>query len=108
MESVRRFIELCGQELGWNKNINEESIIWEGEGVEEIGRRADNNQIVIKIDSRYFRPAEVDTLIGDASKAKEKLGWVSKTSLEELISDMIQKDKQEAKKDLYLENINYD
>ena len=54
-------------------NDKSKSIIWEGEGVEEFGRRADTNEVVIKVDKRYFRPTEVDLLLGDPSKAKENL-----------------------------------
>ena len=66
-ESVRRFIELTAQALGWG------SIEWSGEGIYEIGRRGDTGSIVIRIDPRYFRPAEVETLLGDSSKAHERL-----------------------------------
>ena len=68
-ESVRRFIELTAEQLGWS------SIVWEGEGVNEIGRRGDTGAVVVKVDPRYFRPAEVETLLGDPSKAKHKLGY---------------------------------
>ena len=97
-ESVRRFIEICAEKLGW---INDKgvAIIWEGEGVNEIGRRGDNNQIVIKLDKRYFRPAEVETLLGDASKAKKLLDWVPKITLDTLINEMIEEDLQIAKKE---------
>ena len=91
-ESVRKFIELAALELGWG------GIIWEGEGIEEIGLRKDNGNTVIKIDPQYFRPTEVNSLLGDASKANEKLGWRSETSLEELVSDMINCDLQNASK----------
>ncbi len=101
-ESVRRFIELCAAKLGWGTEKNGPSIIWEGEGLNEKGIRPDNGEIVIKIDSRYFRPSEVDSLLGDSKKAKEKLGWEPKFSLEELISEMIINDKEEAKKELIL------
>ena len=57
---------------------------------------------MIRIDKRYFRPTEVDQLLGDSSKAKHKLGWVPKITLEELVGEMIEKDKEEAKRDLYL------
>ena len=67
-------------------------IIWEGKGLKEIGIRADNGQVVIRIDPRYFRPAEVEELLGDPSKAKIKLGWEPKITLEELIIEMIKKD----------------
>ena len=95
-ESVRKFIELSAKALGWNKNKNEPSIVWEGTGLEEIGRRSDTNEIVIKIDSRYFRPTEVDYLLGDASKARRKLGWYPKITLEEMIEEMINYDNQES------------
>jgi len=101
-ESVRRFIELSADALGWSKES--QSIIWEGEGLNEVGRRADTGEIVIKVDPRYFRPAEVETLLGDPSKAKEKLGWVPKTSLEELVKEMVESDKLLAEKDLIIKN----
>ena len=69
-ESVRRFCELTAAELGWKKEKDLPAIIWENEGINEIGRRSDTGQIVIKIDPRYYRPTEVDELLGDASKAK--------------------------------------
>ena len=102
METVRNFIEISAKYLKWNKAKGDPAIIWEGEGVDEIGRRADNNKIVVRVDKRYFRPSEVDQLLGDASKARMKLGWVSNTPLEELIKEMIYKDLIEAKK----ENLN--
>ena len=101
-ESVRKFIELSAIELGWDKNSPGIPINWENEGVNEIGRRADNNQIVIKIDPRYFRPTEVNTLLGDPSKAKNKLGWEPKVNLEDLIKEMITFDVEEAKKESLL------
>ena len=69
-ETVRKFIELSAKKIGWGKNPDEPAIVWEGEGINEIGRRADTNQIVIRIDKRYFRPTEVESLLGDATKAK--------------------------------------
>ena len=98
METVRRFIEISASFLNWGKNINSKAIIWEGSGINEIGRRQDTNEIVIRVDKRYFRPTEVDELLGDASKAKKNLNWSPKISLEELIKEMIIKDKEEAKK----------
>ena len=102
MVSVREFIELCGKELGWNKNHDEPAITWEGYGIDEIGRRADTKEVVIKIDKRYFRPTEVDELLGDSTKAKEKLNWEPQISLSQLISEMIEEDSKEAKKDAIL------
>ncbi len=97
-ESVRRFIEICAEKLGW---INDKgvAIIWEGEGVNEIGRRGDNNKIVIRLDKRYFRPAEVETLLGDASKAKKLLDWEPKITLDAIINEMVEEDLKIAKKE---------
>ena len=96
MESVRRFIEICALKLKWNKKENEPGIIWEGEGNNEIGKRADTNETVIKVDPRYFRPTEVDELLGDASKGFKKLGWSPEITLEEMIEEMIEIDKNKA------------
>ena len=95
-ESVRRFIELSAQKLGWGP------MQWDGEGTAEVGRRGDTGAVVVRIDPRYFRPAEVDTLLGDPSKAREKLGWTPTTTLEELVAEMVAADIEEAKKEAYL------
>ena len=95
-ESVRKFIDLAAKQLGWG------GIFWEGSGVDEIGRRKDNQKVVIKIDKKYFRPCEVNTLVGDSTKANKKLGWYPKTKLEELVADMIKNDKELAKKEALL------
>ncbi len=84
--SVRQFIEICAKKLGWG------GIAWEGHGIDEIGKRLDNNKTVITVSKTFFRPAEVNHLLGDPSKAKEKLGWIPKTTLEELASEMIEYD----------------
>ena len=102
METVRKFIEISAQKLKWYKDPNGPSIIWEGKGIKEVGRRADNGNIVIRIDPRYFRPTEVNELLGDPSKAKKELGWTPTTSLEDLILEMITYDKKEAEKELIL------
>ena len=98
-ESIRRFIELTAEKLGW-KNNNNEYILWSGQGVNEVGRRADTNEIVIRVDKRYFRPNEVDSLLGDCSSAKNLLGWEPKTSLENLIDEMIVNDINESKNEI--------
>ena len=95
-ESVRTFIELSAKELGWG------GIAWEGKGLDEVGRRKDTNKIVIKIDKKYFRPCEVNSLIGDSSKANKKLGWSPQMNLEQLVSDMIKHDKKIAEKESLL------
>ena len=68
-ESVRRFIELTATKLGWGSNNN--AITCHGEGLHEVGRLGDTGEIVVRIDPRYFRPAEVQTLLGDPSKARK-------------------------------------
>ena len=107
MVSVRKFIEMCAKELNWNKRNDGPSIIWEGEGLNEIGKRADTNEIVLRVDPNYFRPTEVDQLLGDSTKANRELGWSPKTSLEELIKEMISHDIQEAKKYTLLKKEGY-
>ena len=102
METVRKFIELTAINLGWDKFKEGKGIIWENEGINEVGRRADTEEIVIRIDPRYFRPTEVDELLGDSSKAREKLGWAPKITLEELISEMVENDLKEANKEALL------
>ena len=96
METVRRFVEISAKFLNWNSDPSEPAIIWKGEGLNEVGIRADNNEIVVRIDPRYFRPTEVNELLGDASKAKKKLGWKPKITLETLVEEMINSDKEEA------------
>ena len=78
---------------------NDPGKIWEGEGLNEIGRRSDNGMVVIKIDPRYFRPCEVDTLLGDSTKAKLELGWEPKVKLSQMIQEMIESDLEIASKE---------
>ena len=107
-ESVRKFVELSTKALGWHDDNNNTGIIWEGEGINEIGRRADNGKVVIKIDPRYFRPCEVETLLGDPSKASRELGWNATTTLEELVNEMIQEDLSLAKQEVLILNKGFD
>ena len=102
MKSVREFIELSAIELGWNRKNGGKGILWEGSGINEIGRRADNNEIVIRIDERYFRPTEVEQLLGDSSKARKELKWEPRITLDQLVAEMIKKDSNEAKKESLL------
>ena len=104
MESVRKFIELSAKELGWFSKEKDKSIIWDGEGIDEVGIRADTKEVVIKVDPRYFRPSEVEELLGDAKKAQLKLGWKPKYSLEDLVSEMIESDKKIAQNELNSKN----
>ncbi len=92
--SVREFVEAAGKEI----NL---SIRWEGEGVDETGvlDSSQASKVIIRIDPSYFRPTEVDTLLGDAGKAKEKLGWIPRISFEQLVAEMVHADLEEAKMD---------
>jgi len=93
--SVRQFIELSAKALNWG------GIKWEGSGINEIGRRKDNNQTVIKIDPKYFRPAEVDSLLGDSTKALKQLSWKPEVTLNDLVLEMIENDLNEAKREIH-------
>ena len=93
--TVRRFIEMSFSELGI-------SIEWKGSGVDEKGYNKATGKVIVEIDPRYFRPAEVELLVGDASKAKAKLGWEAKRSVEQLCKDMIASDLEIFKRDKYL------
>lgn len=90
--SVRQCVELAARNVGIE-------IKWQGSGLEEKGIDAATGDVIIEIDPRYFRPTEVDTLLGDPTKAKEKLGWKPKISFEEMIAEMAQADLEEAKRD---------
>ena len=79
--SVRDFVKEAAPYFGMK-------IVWIGKGLDEVGIDANTNRAVIRVDPKYFRPAEVETLLGDASKAKEKLGWIPKISFKELVEDM--------------------
>jgi len=97
--SVRQFVDRAAAELGI-------AIEWRGEGVNEEGFvvAAGNNQVkrgqrIVAVDARYFRPAEVETLLGDPTKARVKLGWTPKISFEELVREMVREDLTSAKRD---------
>lgn len=89
--SVRDFVNAAAKELGI-------SITWSGSGVDEMGTD-EKGKVIVKVDPRYFRPTEVDTLLGDPTKAKEKLGWTPKTSFQELVSEMVREDLKSAQRD---------
>jgi GDPmannose 4,6-dehydratase len=99
--SVRQFVEFAAAELGI-------SVSFEGEGVDEVGTvsRVDGTRakvkpgdIIVRVDPRYFRPTEVETLLGDPSKAREKLGWTPVTSLQQLVREMVLADYSSARRD---------
>ena len=83
--SVREFVELAFGEVGIK-------IEWQGEGVDEVGVDAATGEVLIEVDPRYYRPTEVEILIGDPSKAKEKLGWKAKVEFRELVKMMVEGD----------------
>ena len=85
--SVREFVELAFAEVG-------RTIVWEGKGVDEVGRDKASGKITIKIDPRYFRPTEVDLLLGDPAKALKKLGWKHTTTFRELVTEMVAADRE--------------
>lgn len=90
--SVRDFVSVAAKELGI-------AITWKGKGVKEKGINVANDKVIVSVDPRYFRPTEVETLLGDPSKGKDKLGWKPKISFEDLVKEMVQADLEEAKKD---------
>jgi len=97
--SVREFIELAAKEL-------DIKIEWRGSDVDEKGYDV-NGRCIVEIDSRYFRPSEVETLLGDPSKAKEKLGWQPKISFHELVKEMVVEDLNAALRDSLIKKNGY-
>jgi len=89
--SVRDFVDAAAKELGI-------AISWKGEGVDEKGFDT-NGKCIVAVDPRYFRPTEVETLLGDATKAKQKLGWTPKISFEQLVTEMVRADLNAAERD---------
>ncbi len=95
--SVREFCELAFKEVGID-------LEWQGKELDEKGIDKKTGRVLVEVDPRYFRPAEVESLLGDSSKSREKLGWKPEISFEELIKEMVQSDLEEAKKEAYLKN----
>jgi GDPmannose 4,6-dehydratase len=102
--SVRDFVNAAARELGM-------VIRWEGEGVNERGvwenRNPADTSPVVAVDPRYFRPTEVETLLGDPSKAKAKLGWVTKVTFDQLVAEMVREDLNAAERDELVKNHGY-
>jgi GDPmannose 4,6-dehydratase len=99
--SVRQFVEFAAKELGI-------SLEFTGEGDKEIGTvikvegelaRCKVGDVIVRVDPRYYRPTEVETLLGDPTKAKQKLGWTPKTTLQELVKEMVEADYTSARRD---------
>jgi GDPmannose 4,6-dehydratase len=98
--SVREFVDIAAKEVGI-------SIRWQGTGVDEKGYDAATGECIVQVDQRYFRPAEVETLLGDPSKAKQKLGWSPSTSFALLVSEMMQQDLKSAQRDELIKQHGY-
>jgi GDPmannose 4,6-dehydratase len=93
---VREFIELAF-------NLVDIKIKWEGKGVDEKGINVETGDVLVEVDEKYFRPTEVDLLLGDPTKAKNKLGWTHKYSFKELVEEMVEADLELFKRDKYLQ-----
>jgi GDPmannose 4,6-dehydratase len=98
--SVRDFVIAAGQRLGMK-------IAWRGHGVDEVGIDRKSGHTVVRVDARYFRPTEVESLLGDASKARQKLGWEAETPFEDLVSEMVASDLVLAKRDALMSREGY-
>jgi GDPmannose 4,6-dehydratase len=108
--SVRDFVNAAAKELGME-------IRWEGQGVEERGywinrhsgegRNPGSSTPIVAVDPRYFRPTEVETLLGDPSKAKAKLGWTPKITFDELVAEMVREDLKSAERDELIKHHGY-
>jgi GDPmannose 4,6-dehydratase len=90
--SVRDFVDAAFKEVGI-------AVRWEGQGIEEKGYDAKSGALLVEVDPRYFRPTEVETLLGDSTKAKEKLGWVPEITLDEMVAEMVRGDLRIAERD---------
>ncbi len=99
--TIRDFCNMTFKELGVE-------IKWEGKGVHEKGIDKATGKTIIEVDPKYFRPTEVDLLLGDATKAQKKLGWVPKYDLPMLVKEMVEEDLKEAKKEIFLKSGGYE
>jgi GDPmannose 4,6-dehydratase len=98
--SVRQFVDAAAKELGIQ-------IVWTGQGVEETGTDQ-HGKVIVKVDPCYFRPTEVETLLGDPSKAKEKLDWTPKITFDELVAEMVREDLKSAERDELVKKHGYE
>ena len=98
--SVRDFVAAAGKLLDMN-------IEWQGKGIDEVGIDTVSGKTLVRVDPRYFRPTEVETLLGDPSKAREKLGWSAEVTFPELVADMVESDLEDAKRDALVSKEGY-
>jgi GDPmannose 4,6-dehydratase len=98
--SVREFVERAGERLGMQ-------ITWQGSAREEVGIDGRTQRVVVRVDPRYFRPTEVDSLLGDASRARAKLGWRAEISFEQLVAEMVAEDLEQARRDALIRQHGY-
>jgi GDPmannose 4,6-dehydratase len=98
--SVKHFVETVGKRLDMD-------IRWQGSGLDELGVDAKTGKVLVKVDPRYFRPTEVETLLGDPTKAKTKLGWSPKVSFEQLVAEMVDADLAKARKFALIRDAGY-
>ena len=99
--SVREFIEIAAKEV-------DIKIVWSGEGINEVGIDAKTNNVMVRIDKKYFRPTEVETLLGDSNKAKSRLNWQPKITFNELVKEMVLADLDKAKRDKLCQDEGFD
>jgi len=98
--SVRDFVNFSWDHLG-------KRMSWEGDGLKEKGYDVDSGKLIVAVDPRYFRPTETEALLGDPTKAKEKLGWSPKITFKEMVHEMMENDLQLAKKDALVKEHGY-
>jgi GDPmannose 4,6-dehydratase len=98
--SVRDFVVATGNLLGMKIN-------WQGKGIDEVGVDTVSKKTIVRVDPRYFRPTEVETLLGDPTKAKQKLGWTAATSFQKLVEEMVESDLDLAKRDALISKEGY-
>ena len=97
---MKQFVEFAADHL-------DIKIRWEGEGIEEKGYNQQTDKLIVAVDKRYFRPTEVETLLGDPTKAKQKLGWEPKITLEQMVHEMMENDLNLAKRDELIKQHGY-
>ncbi|MCI5210364.1 MAG: GDP-mannose 4,6-dehydratase, partial [Candidatus Electrothrix sp. ATG2] len=98
--SVRDFIAIAAAELGM-------TVEWQGKGLDEVGIEKKSGKTIVKVDPRYFRPTEVETLLGDPTKAKKQLGWEPKISFAEMVQEMVVEDFKIAERDQMIRQQGY-